>query len=133
MKSTQRDKPEDIHLFRYVLAGNIIDQHHYGENKEIRRGTKQFRPGAKVYLLPLYGGGGHAEMPVYGLPRRSRRKIVVVIRAVLIKNVRLQKTYDPSLVVEIDRCGFYTPAMNDEKDLIRFAKWINDNHIEITG
>ena len=61
--------------FRYILLGNIIDKHYYGEGKEIRSGTKQFRAGAKVYLFPEYGGMGHEAMPVYGLPRKSWKKI----------------------------------------------------------
>jgi hypothetical protein len=29
--------------FRYVLVGNIIANYYYGENKEIKTGTKHFR------------------------------------------------------------------------------------------
>ncbi len=63
---------EDV---RYILVGNIIDKHYYGEEKTIKSGTKQFRAGAKVYLFPEYGGMGHETMPIYGLPRKSWKKL----------------------------------------------------------
>ncbi|PTB97028.1 hypothetical protein C9994_04685 [Marivirga lumbricoides] len=36
----------------WCLVGNIINEHYYGEEKEIRRRTKHLRPGAKVYCFP---------------------------------------------------------------------------------
>ena len=35
--------------FEYCLVGNIVESHYFGENKEIRCGTKHFRGGAKVF------------------------------------------------------------------------------------
>lgn len=87
--------------FHYVLVGNIIDKHYYGENKEIKSGTKHFRAGAKVYLFPTYGGMGHENMPVYGLARKTKRKITVVIRSNMIKNVRIKKVYEAKLCTKI--------------------------------
>ncbi len=34
--------------FLWCIVGNIVDDHFYGEQKKIKSGTKQFRPGAKV-------------------------------------------------------------------------------------
>ncbi len=42
--------------WRWCLVGNIIGAHEHGENKEIRIGTKQFQPGAKVYMAPSNWG-----------------------------------------------------------------------------
>ena len=36
----------------WCLVGNIVEAHKYGEEIEVRFGTKQFRSGAKVYLAP---------------------------------------------------------------------------------
>jgi len=113
--------------FRYILVGNIIDKHYYGENKEIRSGTKHFRAGAKVYLLPQYGGNGHTDIPVYGLPRKSHNKIEVVIRVNMIKNVRVKKTFDPKLIEKINDNFFYDYFDNNEKDLQGFADSMNEN------
>ena len=46
IKDDIRDDPGEE--FRFILVGNIIDKHYYGENKEIRSGTKHLRAGAKV-------------------------------------------------------------------------------------
>jgi len=126
---------KDLEEFRFVLVGNIIDKHYYGENKEMRRGTKHFRPGAKVYLLPEYGGNGHTDIPVYGLPRRSKRKIYIVVRGHMIKNIRVKKTFDPKLIAMIDDNFFYDYFDNDEAGLQGFADSINEynmnNNIEV--
>lgn len=115
--------------FRYILVGNIIDRHYYGENKTIRRGAKHFRPGAKVYLLPQYAGMGHENIPVYGLPRKSWGKIEVVIRATMIKNARVKKTYDPILIEKVSENQFYRNG--DLVWLNRFAKAVNKGSKEI--
>lgn len=117
--------------FRYILLGNIIDKHYYGEYKEIRSGTKQFRAGAKVYLFPEYGGMGHESMPVYGLPRKSRKKIRIVIRSEMIKNIRVKKTFDPKLIEMITNNHFYTYFDNNESGLNIFADSMNKNNKEI--
>jgi len=117
--------------FRYILVGNIIDKYYFGEDKEIKSGTKHFRAGAKVYLLPKYGGMGHENMPVYGLPRKSWKKIKIVIRSVLIKNVRVKKTFDPKMIEMIVTNHFYSFFGNDESGLNSFANSMNKDNIEI--
>lgn len=94
--------------FEWCLVGNIIDKHLYGENKEIRSGTKHFRAGAKVYCLLEYGGMGHERIRVIGLPRRSQKMIDIVIDAALIKNMRLQKVYQPLLIEKIQSNSYYS-------------------------
>lgn len=116
-----------VEEFHFILIGNIIGKHYYGENKEIKSGTKHFRAGAKVYLLPEYGGNGHTDIPVYGLPRKSRKKIHVVIRGSMIKNVRVKKTFDPKLIEKIDDSFFYDYFDNDETGLQGFADSMNEN------
>lgn len=127
---------KNVEEFRYILVGNIIDKHYYGENNEIKSGTKHFRAGAKVYLLPEYGGNGHTDIPVYGLPRKRRKKIHIVIRGNMIKRVRVKKTFDPKLIAKIDDNFFYDRFDNDETGLQGFADAINEyrknNSIEIT-
>ena len=117
--------------FRYILVGNIIDKHYYGENKEIRSGTKLFRAGAKVYLFPEYGGMGHENIPVYGLPRNSRRKILIVIRRELIKNVRIKKTFDPKMIEMVSKNQFYFICEKEETLLQSFADSLNKNNYKI--
>ena len=118
-------------VFRYILVGNIIDKHLYGKKKEIKSGTKQFREGAKVYLLPKYGGMGHESIPVYGLPRKRWKKIKIVIRSEMIKNVRVKKIFDPKLIEMVTNNHFYSGYGNDETGLNNFANSMNKHHKEI--
>jgi len=118
--------------FRYVLVGNIIDKHFFGDKKEIKSGTKHFRAGAKVYLFPEYGGIAHEKIPVYGLPKKSFRRITIVISSNLIKNTRVKKTYDPILIDKVDRTFFYSDEGNDGlENLNRFAETFIKNNIEL--
>lgn len=117
--------------FRYILVGNIIDKHVFGEEKIIRSGTKIFRAGAKVYLLPEYGGNGHDEIPVYGKPRHKWRNIEIVIRRRYIKNVRILKTYDPYLIKQVDESYFYNRISDDLTVLQSFADSLSENDFEL--
>jgi hypothetical protein len=127
--STTENIVHDSEEFRYILVGNIIDKHYAGVEKEIKRGTRLFRPGAKVFLLPKYGGNGHTDIPVYGLPRRSGRKIEIVIRGDMIKNVRVKKTFDPKMIAKIDDSFFYDYFDNNEASLQSFADSMNANRL----
>ena len=80
------------------VVGNIIGEHYYGEKKEIRTGIKNFRAGAKVYCVFMYGGMGHENIRVMGLPKNSFTMIDIVIRTAYIKNFRVQKVYDPKII-----------------------------------
>lgn len=117
--------------FQYILVGNIIDKHLFGENKEIKSGTHKFRAGAKVYLLPEFGGMGHENIPVYGLPRKSRKRIKMVIRSGVIKNVRVKKTFDPKIIEMLKDNHFYSSYGNDLTNLNSFADSINKSNSEI--
>jgi hypothetical protein len=114
---------------RLMLVGNIIDRHYYGMQKEIRRGTKQFRPGAKVYIFPYHG---EETVTVIGQPRKSRRRIEIKMRSECIKNVRIKKVYDPYIVQKADEDHFYRwTVVNDPIALERYAETYNREHIEL--
>jgi hypothetical protein len=123
-EATEPEEPPH-HL---MLVGNIIDRHYYGMQKEIRRGTKQFRPGAKVYIFP-----SHEEtVNVIGQPRKSRRRIEIMMRSDRIKNVRIKKVFDPYIVQKADEDQFYSwTVVNDPTVLERYAEAYNREHIEL--
>src|SRR5690349_24575027 len=50
--------------FIWCLVGNIVDQHYFGEEKQIKIGTKQFSPGTKVYCFPPQWGDGYEKIKV---------------------------------------------------------------------
>ena len=98
--------------FLWCIVGNIVNARYAGEQKEMKHGTKHFRPGAKVYCIPEFGGTAHEQMRVIGLPRKSRKKINVIIRTKHIKNFRLQKVYSPALFDQISSQKIYRTSVN---------------------
>jgi len=93
--------------FLWCIVGNIVDKHYFGEEKRTRRGTKHFRPGAKVYCIPGSAGKAHQDICVIGQPRNSKKMIEVIIRTRHIKNFRLQKVYSPTLFDMISKQKIY--------------------------
>src|SRR5437762_2146406 len=89
----------------WCLVGNVIEEHAFGEAKEIRRGSKHFTPGTKVYCLPSQWGDGYEKAVVVGLARGSRRWVTVVMPTDLITNWRAKVVYKPAVLRRI-REGF---------------------------
>ena len=56
------------HEWCWCLVGNIKEQREYGEEHEIKKGTKAFSGGSKVHIAPVQWGDG-GENQDY-LPRR---------------------------------------------------------------
>jgi len=115
--------------FEYCLVGNIVEKRYFGQNKETRQGTKHFRGGAKVYIFPEFGGCGHENTRVVGLPRKRYKPINVIIPTKLITNVRVKKIYQPNLKKEIAE-NFYYSRWKEEGDnelsrITSFAEFIN--------
>jgi len=114
--------------FLWCIVGNIVGEHFYGEHKEIKSGTKHFRPGAKVYCIPEFGGIAHESIPVIGKPRGSRAMINIVIPTKRIKNFRLQKVYSNSLFDKISEQSIYRVnksyrlSINELQDIMTVLK-----------
>lgn len=89
---------EEENKWRWALVGNIVQTHEYGEEKEIKSGTKQFRPGAKVYIAPANWGDGYENVIVIGCPRKSKNFIEIIMRLEYIENFRPQKVYTPFIL-----------------------------------
>ena len=100
--------------WRWCLVGNIIDRRLYGEQHEIKYGTKNFSPGTKVYVaMPQWGDGGEQRV-VIGNPRNLKGLIECVIRREFICNLRLKKIY-PSAVLDKMDCSEYEWWGNDDE------------------
>lgn len=89
----------------WCLVGNVVEEHASGASKEVRRGSKHFRPGAKVYCLPPQWSDGYEKVVAVGIARRSRRWIAVVMSADLITNWRAKVVYKPAAIRRL-REGF---------------------------
>ncbi len=109
------------HNWCWCLVGNIAKQHEYGENHEIKYGTKQFSAGAKVYIAPMVMGTVHENRVVIGLPRCGRKYIEVITRLEYIENFRMQKVFKPAVLKRM--CGsewvWWGDTENDRSTIIR--------------
>ena len=103
--------------FEWCIVGNIIDKHYWGEEKIIKSGTKHFRPGAKVYCMPEFGGIAHETIRVLGKPRKKNRMINVIINTKMIKNFRVQKVYNQEIQSKIGSHSFYWGNRNSRNEL----------------
>lgn len=92
---------------RWCLVGNIIDQHPFGEQKELLTGSKHFRPGAKVYIAPLQWGDGGESVVVIGIPRHRKDPIEIVMRGELITNHRLKRVYSPVILKRMNKSPYF--------------------------
>lgn len=120
--------------FEWCLVGNIINKHYFGENKEIKYGSKQFRSGAKVYILPTFGGMGHESISVIGLPRNKKKMIEIIIRSKMLKNVRVKKVYKKYLKDKIKNNLYYQNWVKSIDEVLKikeFANFLNSMSKEI--
>lgn len=114
------------------IIGNIVDKHFYGSIKEIRRGTKHFRPNTKVYCLPEFPGMAHETMVVVGLHRKSKRLIKIAIPTKRVKNFRLKNIYKPVIIGHIKENWFYEgwrrekPYVNDVQEFIAYLNSLTE-------
>ena len=130
-------KMENEREFEYCLVGNIVEKHYFGENKEIRYGTKHFRGGAKIFIFPQYGGMGHEHIRVIGLPRKRYMVIDVVIPTKYITNVRVKKIFQPDLKMKIAENFYYSwwkkEGNTELTTIMKFAEFINKYNKEHYG
>ena len=113
--------------WRWCLVGNIVESHEFGEEHEIRFGNKQFRPGAKVYVNLVYGGMGHENILVIGLPRHSSKYIEIVIRRKHVCNFRVRKVYKPAVLkmMSESKWDWWDSSDQTREKLEKCAEWMN--------
>lgn len=114
--------------YEECIVANVIGPHYWGEAKEIKKGTKHFSPGAKVYCAFIFGGMGHEHVQVMGKPRKSSRMIKIVLAIKFLKNFRVQKVYQPKILAFLKE---YEPAYNPH-NLVLSIKQNGEPSAEIT-
>jgi hypothetical protein len=82
----------------WCVVANVVAEHPVGENKEIRRGTKHFSPGTKVYCYPPLWGDGYEKIKVIGHHRHSRQLVEMVTRSTWLTNWRVKMVYSPFVI-----------------------------------
>ncbi len=93
------------------VTANIVDGHPYGpDGKEIRKGTRKFNAGQKIYLSDVFWGMG-GEMSTYiGRYRCKYAYITCSIRTAYVTNFRVELIYSPTIIHRI----VYGDAENPE-------------------
>jgi hypothetical protein len=82
----------------WCIVANVAGEQLYGENREIKRGTKHFSAGTKVYCFPPLWGDGYEKIKVIGRHRGSRRLVTMVLPAKRLTNWRVKLVYSPQIV-----------------------------------
>ena len=108
----------------WCLVGNIVECHEFGEAKEVLHGTKQFRPGAKVYIAPMQWGDGGEKLVVIGQPRRTRKNIEIIIWSRNITNYRIKRVYSPTILKMMQKSK-YRWWGDTEEDKKRIMEYLN--------
>lgn len=124
--------PEDDPEWRWCLVGNIIKEHPFGEEHEIRQGTKHFAPGAKVYCAQSMWGDGYESIGVIGTPRHGSRFIEIIMESKKIENFRIQKVFNPNVleIMKHGRCSWWGNGDKDRDEIMRYLKWLKPENYD---
>ncbi len=114
--------------FRWCLVGNIKETHEYGEQHEIKYGTKHFSGGTKVYIAPAQWGDGFEKVVVIGKPRHGSKLIEIVMPSERIENFRLKKVYKPEVLDQMEASDhhWWDDSDKDREEIASLAESINN-------
>ncbi|MBN2712740.1 MAG: hypothetical protein JXR97_09980 [Planctomycetes bacterium] len=111
-----RNNPDEIKP-QWCIIGNITKEHAFGEEKEIRQGTKHFKPMAKVYCLaPQWHW--FDDIKVIGRHRKSGKYITLIMPSMLIENLRINLVYSPEVLRRINEHGCPWPDKETAEELL---------------
>ena len=115
--------------WRWCLVGNIVKTREYGEDREIRYGTKGFSGGTKVYLAPIQWGDGYERVVVLGKPRHKYGLAEMVIPLKHIENFRLKKVFEPNVLERMNKSDYswWENRYADREGIEGILTWANDN------
>ena len=83
-------------------VANMIRERPYGPGgREMRRGSKHFAPGAKLYCYPALWGDGYEQIQVLGRHRASHRYVKMIVSEKWLVNWRAELVYSPHLIREL--------------------------------
>ena len=80
-----------------------------------------------MFINLIYGGMGHENILVIGMPRHSCRYIEIVISRKYVKNFRMQKVWKPAVLKQMDRSPWdWWGCTDSARDrLIKVLEWLN--------
>lgn len=90
----------------WCVAANVVRERPYGPGGgAVRRGTKHFAPGAKVFVFDFYWGMGGEQVTVVGRHRKSKRYITLTMRTAHLANWRAELVYSPHVIRQVLEYG----------------------------
>ena len=111
----------------WCLVGNIVNAHEFGENHEMKYGTKHFSSGTKVFINLIYGGMGHEQVLVIGIPRHRHNYIEVVIPRKYVENLRIQKVFKKNVLERMKKSDWkwWGKTDDDRENILKALEWLN--------
>ncbi len=111
--------------WKWCLVGNIVQEREYGENHEIKHGTKHFSSGTKVYCAQGLWGDGYENIVVIGKHRKSPKYTKLIMQRKHIENFRCQKVFKPAVLKLMNKGGFWNDTDDSRDTIMRMAEWLN--------
>jgi hypothetical protein len=114
MSESGQRKPVPV----WCVVANVREETPGGEgDRETRRGSKHFQPGAKVYCFPPLWGDGYQNVKVVGRHRGSHRYVTMVIDSQYLTNWRVELVYGPYVTREMK--GYWDGTRKSRKLTVR--------------
>jgi hypothetical protein len=85
----------------WCLVANVAEEQFFGEEHEVRRGTKHFSANTKIYCFPGQWGDGYEKIKVIGHHRGSPKLITMVMPRKRLTNWRAKLVYKPYVIREM--------------------------------
>lgn len=84
----------------WCVVGNMGSAHQYGpDGQEIRRGTRHFAPGARLYVRHMMGWTGDTpDLEVVGRHRATHRYVRMIVDSALLEQWRVALVYSPEVI-----------------------------------
>jgi len=82
----------------WCVVANIAEDIPFGEEHQIKKGTKHFSPGTKVYCYPPLWGDGYENIKVVARHRGSKQFVTMVVRDKWLLDCRAKLAYNPHIV-----------------------------------
>ena len=116
---------------QWCLVGNIVDERPSGEGgAEVKKGTKHFSPGTKIYAFPGQWGDGYEKIIVVGKHRGSKDFVTMVIKSDWVTNWRAKVVYNPEVLRRLQEgvCRFWKPQnWRSEREVLKYLKGLQDH------
>ena len=118
----------------WCVVGNIADEIPFGEEGQLRQGTKHFSPGTKIYCYPPLWDTWKG-IKVIGRHRGSRQFVTMVINLKWLVNYRPRLVYHPHIRAEMS--GYWDGTEESKRraenlvGIINYWKSYNSNSGEV--